>query len=116
MFTVPFLSLTVVAVHFAAPLKVMPYATMVLDFLTNARGESAYFQCPSGLHFPGSIGPFGYYNCNWMHMHSHGSFAALPLIWHWEYTRNSTFLLDGSLATADTTATPYAMVKGIAQW
>ena len=41
---------------------ILPYATMVLDFMANARTESAYFQCPSGLHYPGAIGPFGYYN------------------------------------------------------
>ena len=41
---------------------ILPYATVVLDFMANARTESAYFQCPSGLHYPGAIGPFGYYN------------------------------------------------------
>ena len=46
-----------------------------------ARAESAFFECPGGLHYPGALGPFGYYNFNWMHMHTHGSFAALPLIW-----------------------------------
>ena len=51
-----------------------------------------------------------------MHMHSHGSFASLPLIWYWEYTRNATFLTDPTLATADPTATPYALVKGLAEW
>ena len=51
-----------------------------------------------------------------MHMHSHGSFASLPLIWYWEYTRNATFLTDQSLATADPTATPYALVRGLAEW
>ena len=47
-----------------------------------ARAESAFFECPGGLHYPGALGPFGYYNFNWMHMHSHGSFASLPLIWY----------------------------------
>ena len=51
-----------------------------------------------------------------MHMHSHGSFASLPLIWYWEYTRNATFLTDPTLATADPTATPYALVRGLAEW
>ena len=45
------------------PELVLPYATVVLDFVANARTESEYFQCPTGLHFPGAIGPFGYYNC-----------------------------------------------------
>ena len=45
------------------PELVLPYATVVLDFVANARTESEYFQCPKGLHFPGAIGPFGYYNC-----------------------------------------------------
>ena len=49
-------------------------------------------------------------------MHSHGSFAALPLIWYWEYTRNTTFLTDGTLATVDRAATPYALVTGLADW
>lgn len=98
------------------PELVLPYATVVLDFVANARTEAEYFKCPGGLHFPGAVGPFGYYNMGWMHMHSHGSFAALPLIWHWQYTRNTSFLMDGSLATSDTTATPYALVKGLAQW
>ena len=49
-------------------------------------------------------------------MHSHGSFASLPLIWYWEYTRNATFLTDATLATADPTATPYALVRGLAEW
>ena len=49
-------------------------------------------------------------------MHSHGSFASLPLIWYWEYTRNATFLTDPTLATADPTATPYALVRGLAEW
>ena len=49
-------------------------------------------------------------------MHSHGSFAALPLIWYWEYTRNATFLTDGTLATVDRAATPYALVTGLADW
>ena len=41
----------------------LPYGTVVLDYVAAARNESAYFQCPSGLHFPGALGPFGYYNC-----------------------------------------------------
>jgi hypothetical protein len=86
------------------------------DYLANARIESQYFKCPAGLHFPGAIAPFGYENTNWMHMHLQGSFAALPIIWHWEYTRNSSFLTDGSFATADPTATPYALMKGISEW
>ena len=45
------------------PELVLPYTTVVLDFVANARTESEYFQCPNGLHFPGAIGPFGYYNC-----------------------------------------------------
>ena len=49
-------------------------------------------------------------------MHSHGSFAALPLVWYWEYTRNQTFLTDRTLATADPTATPYELFKGLANW
>ena len=49
-------------------------------------------------------------------MHSHGSFASLPLIWYWEYTQNITFLADQTLATNDTTATPYALIKGLAEW
>lgn len=57
-----------------------------------------------------------YLNYNWMHMHSHGSFAALPLIWHWEHTMNHTFLLDTTLATSDHTATPYALIRGLAEW
>jgi len=40
----------------------LPWATVVLDYLAAARNESAYFQCPSGLHYPGALGPFGYYN------------------------------------------------------
>ena len=95
---------------------VRPYARVVLDFVANARNESNFFQCPGGLHFPGAIGPFGYYNFNWMHMLSHGSFAALPLIWHWEYTRDAAFLADATIATADPTATPYALVRGLAAW
>jgi hypothetical protein len=95
---------------------IIPYATVVLDFMTNARIESAFFQCPSGLHYPGAIGPFGYYNCNWMHMHLHGSFSALPLIWHWEYTQNHSFLVDATIATHDRSATPYALFKGLAEW
>ena len=95
---------------------VRPYARVVLDFVANARNESAFFQCPGGLHFPGAIGPFGYYNFNFMHMLSHGSFAALPLIWHWEHTRDLAFLSDASIASADPTATPYALVKGLATW
>ena len=55
-------------------------------------------------------------NCSWMHMHSHGSFAALPLVWHWEYTRDKSFLTDGTIATADKTATPYALFVGLASW
>jgi hypothetical protein len=51
-----------------------------------------------------------------MHMHSHGSFAALPLVWYWEYTRNATFLTDTTLATADPTATPYELFRGLANW
>ena len=98
------------------PELVLPFATTVLDFVSNARTESAYFKCPGGLHFPGAIGPFGYYNMGWMHMHSHGSFASLPLIWHWQYTRNNSFLTDGTIATSDTTATPYALIVGLAKW
>jgi hypothetical protein len=70
------------------------YATVVLDYVAEARKESAYFRCPGGLHYPGAVsskvalldahavtrfgalgqlGPFGYYNFNWMHMHSHVS-------------------------------------------
>eukprot|EP01044_Picomonas_judraskeda_P015006 COSAG03_NODE_2462_length_2731_cov_13.223322_1_plen_54_part_10 len=49
-------------------------------------------------------------------MHLHGSFSALPLIWHWEYTRNHSFLVDGTLATHDSSATPYALLKGLAEW
>ena len=60
----------------------MPYATVVLDFMANARIESAYFKSPTGLHYPGAISPWGYYNVNWMHIHATGSFAALPLVWH----------------------------------
>ena len=45
-----------------------------------------------------------------------GSFASLPLIWYWEYTRNVSFLTDGTLATSDKTATPYALVKGLADF
>jgi hypothetical protein len=95
---------------------VYPYARTILDFVANARNESAFFQCPGGLHYPGAIAPFGYYNFNWMHMHSHGSFAALPLIWHWEYTRNASFLTDATIASVDPTATPYALLKGLATW
>ena len=51
-----------------------------------------------------------------MHMHSHGAFAALPLVWYWEYTRNATFLTDPTLATKDSTATPYALFRGLANW
>ena len=40
----------------------LPWATVVLDYVAAARNESAYFQCPSGLHYPGALGPFGYYN------------------------------------------------------
>ena len=143
--------------------SVLPFARVVLDFLGNARNESAFFQCPGGLHFPGAIGPFGYvngsllpqsgamrtqpahrigtanrtiripsllplvplylslihsryYNFNWMHMLSHGSFAALPLVWHWEYTRDTSFLMDATIASADPSATPYALFKGLATW
>ena len=95
---------------------VYPYARTILDFVANARNESAFFQCPGGLHYPGAIAPFGYYNFNWMHMHSHGSFAAMPLIWHWEYTRNASFLTDSTIASVDPTATPYALLKGLATW
>jgi hypothetical protein len=49
-------------------------------------------------------------------MHSHGSFAALPIIWHWEHTMNHSFLLDTTLATSDRTATPYALIRGLAEW
>ena len=66
-----------------------PYATVIVEFVANTRTESAYFQCTGGLHYPGAVGPFGYYNCNWMHMHSYGLFAALPLVWHWEHTRDA---------------------------
>jgi len=96
--------------------SVLPFARVVLDFVANARNESAFFQCPGGLHFPGAIGPFGYYNFNWMHMLSHGSFAALPLVWHWEYTRDVAFLTDATIASADPTATPYALFRGLATW
>jgi hypothetical protein len=51
-----------------------------------------------------------------MHMLSHGSFAALPIIWHWEYTRDVNFLTDATIASADPTATPYALIKGLAAW
>jgi len=51
-----------------------------------------------------------------MHMHSHGSFASLPLIWNWEYTRNVSFLTDSTIASVDPTATPYALFKGLATW
>ena len=37
-------------------------------------------------------------------------------VWRCRYTRNTTFLADGSLATVDETATPYALVKGLATW
>merc|ERR1712216_486737 len=40
----------------------------------------------------------------------------LPLIWHWEHTRNASFLTDTTLATDDPTATPYALVAGLAEW
>ena len=96
--------------------SIYPYARVVLDFVANARNESAFFQCPGGLHFPGAIGPFGYYNFNWMHMLSHGSFSALPLAWHWEHTRDVAFLTDATIASADASATPYALFKGLATW
>jgi hypothetical protein len=92
------------------------YFPAVSDYLANARKESQYFQCPGGLHFPGAIAPFGYENCNWMHMHLQGSFAALPIIWHYQYTRNNSFLTDGSFASIDPTATPYALLKGLSEW
>ena len=95
---------------------VLPYATVVLDFMVNARTESAYFQCPSGLHYPCGISPWGYYNVNWMHIHACGSFAALPLVWHWESTRNASFLTESTIATEDKTATPYALFKGLSDW
>ena len=49
-------------------------------------------------------------------MLSHGSFAALPLAWHWEHTRDVAFLTDATIASADPTATPYALFKGLATW
>ena len=36
--------------------------------------------------------------------------------WHWEYTRNASFLTDATLATADTNATVYALFKGLSEW
>ena len=44
-------------------------------------------------------------------MHSHGSFAALPLAWYWEYTRNQTFLTDRTLATADVSKNDELCIK-----
>ena len=72
------------------PELTLPWATVVLDYVSNARAESSFFKCPGGLHYPGALGPFGYYNFNWMHMHSHGSFAALPLVWYWECVQLTT--------------------------
>ena len=96
--------------------SVYTYARVILDSVAGGRNESAFFQCPGGIHFPGALGPFGYMNFNWMHMLSHGSFAALPLIWHWEYTRNTSFLTDATIASADPSATPYAFFKGLGAW
>ena len=94
----------------------LPYARVVLDSVAGAAAESAFFQCANGLHFPGAVGPFGYYNFNWMHMHTHGSFAALPLIWLWEYERDVGLLLDRSLGSAGTNTTVYELVRGLAEW
>ena len=40
----------------------------------------------------------------------------MPLVWHWEYTRDTAFLTDSTIATADKSATPYALFKGLASW
>lgn len=60
----------------------LPWATVVLDYVAAAQNESAYFQCPSGLHYPGALGPFGYYNLSVIHwLPGHlGSLSSCDLI------------------------------------
>ena len=69
----------------------------LLDYIPTARKGALAFNC-TGLHYPthiapwgfsGSIGPSPYGD---LKQHSTGSFSALNVISHWEYTMNKTFL------------------------
>lgn len=74
------------------------YFPPIVDWMGAARAgaqaaaKTAGISCPAGaLHYSCHLAPWGYQSQDQtIYMHWNGMFAALPMISHWEYTRNAS--------------------------
>lgn len=72
----------------------LPYARVCLDYIPKGRKLARRLDT-QGIVMPVMIGPWGIAdNDDALGQKSNASMAALALIWHWETTRDQTFLAD----------------------